>query len=48
MGNSGILSETTEKRELTAEEIENLNLGMTIIDITVEKDKKLLRKKNNN
>lgn len=34
MGNSGILSDKTEIRELTTEEISILETGMTIIDIT--------------
>lgn len=33
MGNSAILNDNTEKRELTPDEIETLNSGMTIVEV---------------
>ena len=36
MGNSGIISEKTKTRELTADEVKSLETGMTVIDLDKE------------
>jgi zinc finger protein len=41
MGNSGIESDKTEERELTPEEIRNLETGITIIDVSKSKNESI-------